>query len=203
MRGKSYGISTASGSWGMGFWNLTTGSITSGTGTITLDGISQSSGGTHNSGLYTYGALTVTSTNTTADAIRLIGKSTGTSGESWGIEAESALSLIATGEGGGITMSSSQQNAASNLDIVLRGETNILAKSGPINLLGGQSGGIANGAMWIGSNLYLGSKALSAVTSSSSNITMQYDMHSFVAYPYCKLEASVCNFWSKCVYVLV
>jgi hypothetical protein len=191
MRGKSYAVSTTSGSWGMGFWNLSTGSITSGIGTITLDGFSQSSGGTHNSGIYTYGALTVTSTNTTADAIRMIGKATGTSGQSWGIEAESALSVLATVDGGGITISTSQLVAADNQDIVLRGETNILAKSGPINLLGGQSGGIANGNLWIGSTMYIGSKALSAVTSSSSNITMQYDNHSFAAYPYVATSGSV------------
>ncbi len=183
MRGKSYAISTLSGSWGMGFWNLSTGSITSGTGTITLDGFSQSYNGTHNAGIYTYGALTVTSANTTADAIKLIGKGTGNGNEAWAIEAESALSLIATGEGGGITMSSSQQNTASNLDIVLRGEVNILAKSGPINLLGGQSSGIANGSMWIGGAMFIGSKALSAVPTSSSNIVIQYDKYTLVSYP--------------------
>jgi hypothetical protein len=182
LRGKSYGISTAAGSWGMGFWNLSTGSITSGTGTITLDGFSQSYGGTHNAGIYTYGALTVSSANTTADAIKLIGKGIGNGSEAWAIEAESALSLIATGDGGGITMSSSQLNSASNLDVVLRGETNILAKSGPINLLGGQSSGMANGSMWIGSNMYIGSRALSAVPTSSSNITIQYDTYNFSGY---------------------
>jgi hypothetical protein len=183
MRGKSYAISTASGSWGLGFWNLTTGNINSGTGTILLDGLSQSSNGTHNAGIYTYGALTITSLNTTADAIKLIGKGTASGNEAWAIEAESALTILATGEGGGITISTSQQNTASNLDIVLRGETNILAKSGPINLLGGQSGGIANGALWVGTTVNIGSKASSPVTSSSSNITIQYDKHTFYAYP--------------------
>ena len=183
MRGKSYAISTTAGSWGTGFWNLSTGSITSGTGTITLDGFSQSYNGTHNAGIYTYGALTVTSANTTADAIKLIGKGTGNGNEAWAIEAESALSLIATGEGGGITMSSSQQNTASNLDIVLRGETNILAKSGPINLLGGQSSGIADGYVWIGGAMFIGSKASGAVPISSSNIVMQYDKYYSAANP--------------------
>lgn len=182
MRGKSYAISTTSGAWGVGFWNLSTGSITSGIGTITLDGFSQSSGGTHNAGLYSYGALTLTSANTTSDAIRLIGKSTGTSGEAWGIESESALSVIATGTGGGITLSSSQQNSANNYDVVLRGETNILATSGPINLLGGQSGGLTSGTLLLGNNLYLGSKASSAVLTSSSNIAIQYHLYNFSGY---------------------
>ncbi|MEY3499193.1 MAG: hypothetical protein RL308_862, partial [Bacteroidota bacterium] len=191
MRGKSYLANTGSAAWGLGFWNLSTGTINSGAGTILLDGLSQSYGGTYNSGLFNNGALTLTSSNTTLDAIKFIGKSTGINGESWGIEAESNLSLIATGDGGGITMSSSQQNTASNLDIVLRGETNILAKSGPINLLGGQSGGISGGTMWIGSTMNIGSKALSEVTSSSSNIVMQYDNHSFAAYPNVATSGSV------------
>jgi autotransporter-associated beta strand protein len=191
MRGKSYLANTGSAAWGLGFWNLSTGTINSGVGTILLDGLSQSYGGTYNSGLFNNGALTLTSSNTTSDAIKFIGKSTGINGESWGIEAESNLSLIATGDGGGITMSSSQQNTASNLDIVLRGETNILAKSGPINLLGGQSGGISGGTMWIGTTMNIGSKAISEVTSSSSNIVMQYDQHSFSAYPNVATSGSV------------
>jgi len=170
---------TLTDAWVVGFWALTTGTINSGAGTVLLDGFSQSGGGTRSSGLFSNGNLSITSANTTANAIKFIGKSTGTSGESWGIEAESGLSLIATGEGGGITMSSSQQNTGSNLDVVLRGETNILAKSGPINLLGGQSGGIAAGALWLSGNYYVGSKASSAVTASSSNITLQYDNYSW------------------------
>ena len=179
MKGKSYAISTSSGAWGVGFWNLSTGSISSGTGAITLDGFSQSSGGSLNSGLYSFGALTITSENTTADAIQMIGKAIGNGGQSWSLEADGALSLLATGTGGGITVSSSQQNSGDNYDVVFRGETNILAKSGPINLLGGQSGGIDNGAMFFSSNLFLGSKASSAVPTSSSNITIQYDMYVF------------------------
>lgn len=183
MRGKSYAANTTWASWGMGFWALTTGTINSGTGTILLDGFSQSIGGTYNSGLFSNGALTITSANTTADAIRMIGKSTGTSGDAWGIEAESALSVLATGDGGGITISTSQQ-VADNYDAVFRGETNILAKSGPIQLLGKQDGGVANGRWLVITNFYLGSKASSAVTNSSSNITIQYDKYNFTIYPY-------------------
>jgi hypothetical protein len=175
LRGKSYLIDTGSDAWGVGFIYLTTGTINSGTGTVLLDGFSQSGGGVHNSGLFSNGDLAITSANTTVDAIKFIGKSTGTYGESWAVEAENGLSLIATGEGGGITLSSSQKNTSSNQDIVLRGETNILAKSGPINLVGGQSGGIASGNLFLGGNFYIGSKASSSVTSSSSNITLQYD----------------------------
>jgi autotransporter-associated beta strand protein len=48
MRGKSYNVNTDWASWGLGFWNLSSavgnGTITSGTGTIYLDGFSQSAG---------------------------------------------------------------------------------------------------------------------------------------------------------------
>nr|WP_315132967.1 autotransporter-associated beta strand repeat-containing protein [uncultured Flavobacterium sp.] len=178
MRGKSYAANTTSASWGMGFWALTTGTINSGTGTILLDGFSQSSGSTYSPALFSNGALTITSANTTADAIRMIGKSTGTSGDAWGIEAESALSVLATGDGGGITISTSQQ-VADNYDAVFRGETNILAKNGPIQLLGKQDGGVANGRWFTGSNFYLGSKASTTVPTSSSNIVIQYDKFDF------------------------
>nr|WP_315175412.1 autotransporter-associated beta strand repeat-containing protein [uncultured Flavobacterium sp.] len=178
MRGKSYAANTTWASWGMGFWDLTTGAINSGTGTILLDGFSQSSGSPYSSALFSNGALTITSANTTADAIRMIGKSTGTSSDAWGIEAESALSVLATGDGGGITISTSQQ-VADNYDAVFRGETNILAKNGPIQLLGKQDGGVANGRWFTGSNFYLGSKASTTVPTSSSNIVIQYDKFDF------------------------
>ena len=178
MRGKSYAISTGAAAWGVGFWNLTTGSITSGTGTITLDGFSQASAGTHIAGIYIYGALTITSANTTTDAIRLIGKATGVNGDAAGIETENTFSVLATADGGGITIRSSQQ-IANFYDVLFRGETNILAKSGPIQLLGKQDGGVANGIWYNGHNFYLGSKALSSVPTSSSAITIQYDKFSF------------------------
>jgi Passenger-associated-transport-repeat len=179
MKGKSYAISTTSGAWGMGFWSLTTGTINSGTGTITLDGLSQSRGGTYNAGLFSNGNLTLTSANTTADAIKLIGKSTGIDGQSWGIEMESAFSAIASGTGGGINISTSQQCAGDNFDAVFRGETNILANGGAIQMLGKQDGGIANGRLHIAGNTYIGSKAASAVTASSSNVNIQYDKFDF------------------------
>jgi hypothetical protein len=187
LRGKSYdmGVFTGYGASGVGFYHFSaaTGTINSGTGTITIDGFSQTNTSSYASGIYSMHNITITSANTTADAIRLIGKATGTSGEAWGIETESIFSVLATGTGGGITVSSSQQNSGNNYDIVFRGETNILAKSGPINLLGGQSGGIANGTMFFGSNAYLGSKTSSAVLTSSSNVTIQYDMYNFSNLP--------------------
>lgn len=180
MRGKSYAVSTTLSSWGLGFWALTTGNINSGAGTILLDGFSQSTASTYSAGLFSNGVLTITSANTTADAIKLIGKGTGVNTDAWGMEFESALNVYATALGGGITLSSSQQ-VADNFDVVFRGVTNILAKSGPIQFLGKQSSGVANGRFFFETDdeFYLGSKAGSPVTTSSSDITIQYDKFSF------------------------
>ena len=180
MRGKSYAVSTSSAAWGLGFWNLSTGTINSGVGTILLDGFSQSTSSGYSAGLFANGVLTITSANTTADAIKLIAKGTGLNTDAWGMEFESALNVYATALGGGITFSSSQQ-VADNYDVVFRGVTNILAKSGPIQLLGKQSSGVGNGRFFFESDdeFYLGSKAGSPVTTSSSAITIQYDKFSF------------------------
>ena len=182
LRGKSYAmdVQSAWGASGVGFYFFsgTTGTINSGTGTITIDGYSQTSTSSYASGIYCMHNMTITSANTTANAIRLIGKATGSSGDAYGIETENTFSVIATGIGGGITVSSSIQ-MADTFDAVYRGEANILAKSGAIQLLGKQDGGVANGRWYTGSNFYLGSKAGSTVTSSSSNITIQYDKFNF------------------------
>jgi len=183
IRGKSYARAVQSG-WGasgVGLYFLSaTGNINSGTGTITIDGYSQTTTSSYASGIYSGSNINITSANTTANAIKLIGKATGTSGQAWGIETENTFSVIATGTGGGITISTSQQNSGDSYDAVFRGETNILAKSGPIKLLGGQDGGIANGRWYIASNnTFFGSKASSDVTSSSSDIELVYDLYVF------------------------
>lgn len=187
LKGKSFarGVQWGFGASGIGFYffSAATGTINSGTGTITIDGFSQTNTSTYAAGFYSMHNLTISSANTTANAISITGKATGTSGEAWGIETEGIFSVLATGIGGGITLSSSQQNVGNNFDIVLRGESNILAASGPISLLGGQSGGLTNGTMFLGNNLFLGSKASSAVPASSSNLTIQYNLYNFSGFP--------------------
>ncbi|MFN4915058.1 MAG: autotransporter-associated beta strand repeat-containing protein, partial [Sphingomonadales bacterium] len=182
IRGKSYArsVQLGYGASGVGFYFFTgpAGTINSGSGKITIDGFSQTNTSDYASGIYCMHNITITSANTTADAIRLIGKATGASGHAWGIETDGTFSVLATAAGGGITISSSQQ-IANDYDAVFRGETNILAVSGPIQMLGRQDGGVANGRWFIGNNFFLGSKASSAVTSSSSNITIQYDLYNF------------------------
>jgi hypothetical protein len=180
LRGKSYAraVQWAFGASGVGFYFFSgaTGTITSGSGTITIDGFSQTNTSTYAAGFYCMNNLTITSANTTADAIKIIGKATGASGEAWGIESESTLSVLATGIGGGIMISTSKQ-LTDNYDAVFRGETNILALSGPINIKTGQMSGTINGYMYLNGHMYLGSKVGSAVTSSSSNINIQVDRY--------------------------
>lgn len=187
LKGKSFarGVQWGFGASGIGFYffSAATGTINSGTGTVTIDGFSQTHTSSYAAGFYCMNNLTISSSNTTANAITITGKATGTSGEAWGIETEGIFSVLATGIGGGITLSSSQQNVGNNFDIVLRGESNILAASGPISLLGGQSGGLTNGTMFLGNNLFLGSKASSAVPASSSNLTIQYNLYNFSGFP--------------------
>jgi hypothetical protein len=128
LKGKSYDISTASTSFGVGFWNTSgVSTIQSGTGKVTIDGYSNSSGGNEMAGIFFYNDVLITSANTTENAIQLIGKATKNSGQAWGLESNGPLSLIATGEGGGITISTSQQRTGDNYDVVFRGTTNILA----------------------------------------------------------------------------
>lgn len=178
LRGKSYARSVQ---WGYGasgvgfyFFSAATGTINSGTGTITIDGYSQTNTSSYSAGFYSMHNLTISSANTTSDAIRLLCKATGASGEAWGIETEGIFSVLATGIGGGITVNTSQQ-LVNNYDAVFRSETNFLALSGPINFKTGQLSGASNGYLYLNGHMYLGSKSGSAVTSSSSNITLQMD----------------------------
>jgi hypothetical protein len=178
LKGKSYarGVQWGWGASGIGFYffSATAGTISSGTGTVTLDGYSQTNTSAYASGFYCMHNLTISSANTTASAISITGKATGASGEAWGIETEGVFSAIATGVGGGITVNTSQQ-LVNNYDAVFRAETNFLAASGPINFKSGQSGGASNGYLYLNGHLYLGSKAGSAITTSSSNINLQVD----------------------------
>ena len=193
LRGKSYarGVQWGFGASGVGFYffSASTGTINSGTGTITIDGYSQTHTSTYASGFYCMHNLTISSANTTVNAINIIGKATGASGEAWGIESEGSLSVLATVTGGGITITTSKQ-LTDNYDAVFRGETNILAVSGPINLKTGQLSGTSNGYLYLGGHMNLGSKAGSAVTSSSSNINIQVDRYHYDNYAIPKIGTS-------------
>ncbi len=185
MRGKSYAraVQELYGASGLGFYFLNSaGNINSGSGTINLDGYSQTTGSSYSSGIivFTNNAafpLTIQSANQTADAIKISGKATGTTGEAFGIETEptSILNVLATGTGGGITLNTGNKIANGN-ELVFRGTTSILAKSGPIEILGGQDGAASTGIIRLESPLYLGSRAVTSIPTSTSNVTVQFDL---------------------------
>ena len=183
IKGKSFSmaVGASTGGSGVGFYFLTSaGSINSGTGTILIDGYSQTSAGDAIAGIFfwnnTANTFTIQSTNTTANAIILNGFSSGTSGQAFGIETEGSntLNIFATGIGGGITLNAGN-SIANYYDIVFRGATNILANSGPIVLKGGQLGGVPNGYLYLGGDLFIGSKTATPITSSSTNILISFD----------------------------
>ncbi len=179
IKGKSGTANSGGGdaAWGVGFDQANT--INSGVGTITIDGVGQSSVGA--AGDYTAGIFfdiggnyvtSITSANTTANAIRIIGDATNALNASWnqGIRFHSNLnSITATGIGGGITLQGTRHTGGSVSDIYFGGG-NILANGGAINLSGLSTGGTLSLV-----DTYIGSKAGSTVTSSSSAVTLSAD----------------------------
>ncbi|MDP4683078.1 MAG: hypothetical protein NWS40_00160, partial [Crocinitomicaceae bacterium] len=182
LKGKSapQPVQAGVGAWGVGFYALTSqGSINSGTGTILIDGHSQSSGSNLGAGVFFYTNTTfnIQSANTTASAITINAFNSGSYGQCYGMETESSdiLNIFATAAGGGISLNSGFTAAAVPYDYIFRGQTNILAVSGPITIKGGQFGGTSNGYLFNSNHLFLGSKAATLVTSSTSNIVIQAD----------------------------
>lgn len=179
LRGKSYAGATDSGwgAWGVSGWSGTQ-DINSGTGTILIDGISQSSGaGTLNMGVEFNGvSTTIQSANTTANAIKILGDASSlATGTTYGIGLEAnTTNIYATGVGGGITLDG-YSGTGNNADLAITGNTSILANSGPISLLGKHAGGL----MYVSGDLWLGSKASTPVTTSSSDLLLEFDEYSF------------------------
>ncbi|MFY7886172.1 MAG: autotransporter-associated beta strand repeat-containing protein, partial [Dolichospermum sp.] len=188
IKGKSYNVAVgaSTGGSGVGFFYLTSaGNINSGTGTILIDGYSQTSSGNAIAGVYfwndTANVFTIQSANTSANAITINGYTTGTSGQAYGLETEggNTLNIYATGSGGGININT---GSAIAYDVVLRAQTNILSAGGPINFRGGQFGGVSNGYLWINGDLFLGSKSGVLSGTSTSNITISFDRFAFNGY---------------------
>jgi hypothetical protein len=186
IKGKSYNraVRTSWGASGVGFYGVANGIINSGTGKIQIDGYSQTSTSDLAAGIVFFNStpFTAESANSTSDAIIFNGFSSGTSGHVYGIETEgsSTLNLLATASGGGITINTGN-SIANFYDAVFRGALNMLAVDGPISLKGGQLGGVANGTLYFADNVFLGSKASTSVTSSSSNILIGFDRYDFAA----------------------
>ncbi len=179
LRGKSFAGTTPDnyGAWGVGLWTGTK-SINSGTGNILFDGVSQSVGtGTYNNGVIIRGATTLQSSSSSVNAIRILGDAgVTTTGDSYGIEFADGVRVYATG-GGGITLEADAGQLEKNLDFVFRPDTEILANSGAITLVG------AEGKLWTAGSIYFGSKAGTPITTSSSDITIQSDTYNFNGTP--------------------
>jgi hypothetical protein len=123
MKGKSYGRSVRWewGASGLGFYFLTSAdTISSGTGTILLDGYSQTTTSGHAAGVLFHvnnasRPFTIQSANTSADAITINGYAHGVyvpGADVFGIETEatSSLNITATALGGGITINVGNNN---------------------------------------------------------------------------------------------
>ena len=196
IKGKS-GTSSqggAQGAWGVGF-DATT-SINSGAGTIYISGVGQS----NNAGDYTPGIVfaysagsytqTITSANTSTTAIQIIGNAATAANASWnyGIMIHNAGSTVIapTGVGGGITLQATRNTAGIQDDIYFGGTNYILAKSGPIDILGTTAGGRlriggslnvgASTATAVTASTGLGSTLATAVATSTSNVKVQFDL---------------------------
>jgi fibronectin-binding autotransporter adhesin len=157
-------------------------SINSGTGIILIEGFARNPAGS-NSNSYgvvfnnweamTTQPLTITSANTTANAIRLIGNTENTLN---GQRAKNSLrfwstnsNILATGNGGGISLSGKTFDGNDHTQISWSGG-NILATSGPIVI------NTENESLQIENDMYIGSRSgLAGNTISSSNVRFSID----------------------------
>jgi autotransporter-associated beta strand protein len=156
--------------------------INSGTGTILIEGFARNPSGS-NSNSYgvvfnnwettTTESLTITSANTTANAIRLIGNTENTlqgqrtknSLRFWSVN----NNIRATGTGGGITLSGKTFDGNDHPQICWSGG-NLLATSGPIVI------NTENEALEIGNDMNVGSRSgIAGNTASSANIRFSID----------------------------
>lgn len=105
--------------------------------------------------------------------IRLIGRAAGGPSGNLAIAVDGTTGNrnIFAATGSGTITFDGLASGASNIDCRLT-STDLLAASGDIRVIGQSSGGISI-TNWIGDGLYVGQKAASLVTSSSSNITLR------------------------------
>lgn len=166
LRGRHYGT-------GLGVATIDNALIDSGSGKVSLEGISVSSYGIV-AGIHFQiraGTTTIRSTNPDTDAIVV----TGTSGSADGIR--SGLLLVEATNGGGITMNGNSTSANGiGLGYLANTATvSLLANSGSITVNASTGLMVASGT-----TLNIGRLAGSSVTASSSNITMAADSFSLI-----------------------
>jgi hypothetical protein len=178
LRGQNSGGSQNAMSFGvMGGGTTLPATIDSGTGKIAITGKATGSGTTINAqaiSSYGTGSMVLRSANTTAQAISLVGDASGVTGGSASLGVNFSGTIEATGTGGGIGITGTAGTATTDWATTLVGS--ILAKSGPITLIGD------NNSAQLGINFgtaTLGFKAGTNVTSSSSNIVLKADAIGF------------------------
>lgn len=156
--------------------------INSGSGTILLDGISQ--GTQYPAGIEfnknTSRKVTITSDNTTANAISIIADSTPASVASWGLLSYYNTEISATGSGGGITLTGKINNlggkAVGFVNVATPGSTGtrVLANGGPI-IFNTITDGSGNSIYASGTGMVVGQLTGSSVPTSSCNIVLNID----------------------------
>jgi gliding motility-associated-like protein len=146
--------------------------INSGTGTIYIKGYGQGTSGSSNGIEFSGGtADLITSANTTSDAILLDGETVANPasvGDGWGIYGWAAT-IQATADGGGVSLLG---KGSKNNGVTIPASAAVLAKSGPIKLIGSGFGTGYNSVEIAG---VVGQKTGTGVTVSSSNVTITGD----------------------------
>ncbi len=158
----------------VGVWSNA--SIDSGTGTIKMDGISQGiqavGSGSNSQGLILTG--TISSANSTPTAITLTGSHTGSTGaQAIGVNIGGTIQAT---NGGGISISGTggiTTSPGAGLGLYIA-NTSILSNTGPITLSGTAGDGVSMDIQMNGAST-IGQKALSPVTASFGNITLNAD----------------------------
>lgn len=173
MRGRNTTNAVASGygNWGVGSYNNGYKKFNSGTGKIYIEGISRNGGGNDAGvGFYSLDSyVEFISANTSSDAITFKGSSVTDEGI---LFTSTHNRIYATGQGGGINM----EGVGNTYAINFPNTTDILAVSGPINLKSTSGEAYVNAG---GAQVTLGSKAGSAITASSADITLSFDSYNF------------------------
>jgi autotransporter-associated beta strand protein len=133
LRGQNSGGSAAALSYGVMGGGVT---IDSGIGKISITGKATGSAGINAQAVSYYGTgFTLRSANTTSQAISIVGDASGVSGTNSSLGINFSGSMEATGTGGGISITGTS-GTATGVDVATNLGGNILAASGPINIVG-------------------------------------------------------------------
>ncbi|MDP1654516.1 MAG: YDG domain-containing protein [Hylemonella sp.] len=146
-------------------------SMDSGTGTLSLWGYAQSTTGASNGiELSATGTSTYKSSSTAANAITFEGTATTTPGNAWGVYLSGNATLLATGTGGGISITGKGSRQSG---VVVTSGSAVLASDGTIALTGSGYGTGYN-AVDIATGGYVGLKT-GTLNSSAANIVITGD----------------------------